>query len=118
MELQNKENEVENLRTRIDKERQEYETDIKERYIREIQVIQIKCEERRDQLAFKEGELRKKIRFMEKKQELLKSDWEDYYQKIEMFESEKKEFDEWAAKIRETSVRLNEERDKVLNEKS
>ena len=39
MEIQNKENEVENLRTRIDKERQDFDADIKERYLREIQVL-------------------------------------------------------------------------------
>ena len=35
-----------------------------------------------------------------------------------MLQNDKSEFDEWAAKIRETSMRLAEERDKVLQEKS
>ncbi len=33
-------------------------------------------------------------------------------------ESERKDFEEWAVKIRDTSLRLSEERDKVLAEKS
>lgn len=48
MEIQNKENEVDNMRVRLDKEREDFENDIKERYLREIQVMQIKSEERRD----------------------------------------------------------------------
>jgi len=32
-------------------------------------------------------------------------------------QGDKREFEEWAAKIRETALRLNEERDKVLAEK-
>ena len=35
-----------------------------------------------------------------------------------MLQNDKSEFDEWAAKIRETSMRLAEEREKVLQEKS
>ena len=35
-----------------------------------------------------------------------------------MLQNDKSEFEEWAAKIRETSIRLAEERDKVLQEKS
>jgi len=35
-----------------------------------------------------------------------------------MLQNDKSEFEEWAAKIRETSMRLAEERDKVLQEKS
>ena len=65
-----------------------------------------------------EQDLRKKWRFMEKKKELVKTDWEDFYHKVQVFEQEKKEFEEWAVKIRETSQRLAEEREKVLKEKS
>ena len=35
-----------------------------------------------------------------------------------MLQNDKSEFEEWAAKIRETSMRLAEEREKVLQEKS
>ena len=58
------------------------------------------------------------MRFLEKKRDLLKGDWEDYHSKMLNLEHEKKEFEEWATKIRETSLRLAEEREKVLAEKS
>ena len=35
-----------------------------------------------------------------------------------VLQSDKKEFEEWASKIRETSGRLAEERDRVLQEKA
>lgn len=54
---------------------------------------------------------------MEKKRDLIKSDWDAYFSQIESFESEKREFEEWAKKIQETSLRLAEEREKVLVEK-
>ncbi|CDW87188.1 UNKNOWN [Stylonychia lemnae] len=117
LELSNKENECENMKTRINKERDDFESEVKERFLREIQIIQIKIEERREALSQKEGELRKKWRFLEKKKEVIKQDWEDYYSKISQFEGERKEFDEWAKKIRDTSLRLAEERDKVMIEK-
>jgi hypothetical protein len=64
-----------------------------------------------------EGELRKKWRFLEKKKELLAADWEALKGKETGLIEDKKGFEEWAAKIRETSIRLAEERDKVLQEK-
>ena len=69
-------------------------------------------------MAEREGELRKKRRFLEKKKELLKGDWEEYQNKMLSLETERKDFEEWAVKIRDTSLRLAEERDKVLAEKS
>jgi hypothetical protein len=39
-------------------------------------------EERREVIAQREGELRKKWRFLEKKRELLASDWDGLNQKI------------------------------------
>lgn len=45
------------------------------------------------------------------------ADWEDLNSKIGGLQNDKSEFDEWAVKIRDTSVRLAEERDKVLQEK-
>lgn len=74
-------------------------------------------EERREILASKEVELRKKYRYLEKKRDIIKSDWEDYFNKIELFENERREFEEWAKKIKDTSLRLAEERDKVIVEK-
>lgn len=65
-----------------------------------------------------EVELRKKFRFLEKKRDLIKQDWEEFKRKVELFESEKREFDEWAVKIKETSLRLHDEREKVLVEKA
>lgn len=62
----------------MDKERADFETDIKERFLREIQVLQIKAEEKRNDIAMREGELRKKLRFLEKKRELMKGDWENH----------------------------------------
>jgi len=49
---------------------------------------------------------------------MIKSDWTDYHERKRVFEEQKAEFDEWAVKIQETSLRLNDERDKVLHEKS
>ena len=69
-------------------------------------------------MAEREVELRKKMRFLEKKSDLIKQDWEDFKRKVELFEVERSEFDEWAAKIKETSHRLHEEREKVLVEKA
>ena len=43
---------------------------------------------------------------------------EEIKNKQQSFEIEKKEFSEWAEKIRETSLRLQEEREKVLEEKA
>eukprot|EP00347_Sterkiella_histriomuscorum_P011090 403373790 len=117
MEMQNKENECENLKNRLQKERDDFESEVKERLLREIQIIQIKVEERREFLSQKEGELRKKFRYLEKKREIIKGDWEDYYNKVEIFDIEKREFDEWAKKVKETSIRLVEERDRVIVEK-
>lgn len=62
-------------------------------------------------------ELRKKYRYLEKKREIIKSDWDEYFPKIEQFENEKREFEEWASKIKDTSLRLAEERDRVIVEK-
>lgn len=68
-------------------------------------------------MAQREQELRKKWRFLDKKKELLAADWEGLKGKEAGLELDKREFEEWAAKIRETSMRLAEERDKVLQEK-
>lgn len=62
--------------------------------------------------------MRKRWRNLEKKKELLASDWDMLNSKIQGFHTEKLEFEEWATKIRETSMRLAEERDKVLKEKA
>lgn len=51
---QSKQNEVDNLRQRIQKEKVDFESDIRDRYMRDIQVTQIRVEERREALAQKE----------------------------------------------------------------
>ena len=114
LELQTKETEVENMKTRLLKETQEYENDIRDRQMRDLQIQQIKLEDRREALSQREQSLRQKWRNLEKKKELLLSDWETLSHKTEALQLDKKEFDEWAAKIRETSLRLAEERDRVL----
>ncbi len=76
--------------------------------------MQIKLEERREALAQREQDLRKRWRTLEKKKELLASDWDALTQKVNSLQVDKAEFDEWANKIRDTSLRLAEERDKVL----
>ena len=76
MEIQNKENEVENMKNRLQKDREEYETDFRDRQLRDLQIIQIKIEERREAMTQREAELRKKWRFLEKKKELLAADWD------------------------------------------
>ncbi len=85
----------------MQKEREDYETDFRDRQLRDLQIAAIKIEERRESIAYREGELRKKWRFLEKKRELLASDWDNLKQKVLYIESDRKEFDEWAAKIRE-----------------
>lgn len=71
LDLQTKEQEVENLKSRLLKEREDYETDFRDRQLRDLQIASIKLEERREVIANREGELRKKWRFLEKKRELL-----------------------------------------------
>jgi hypothetical protein len=39
MDIQNKENEVENMKTRLMKDREEYETDFRDRQLRDLQII-------------------------------------------------------------------------------
>lgn len=38
MDIQNKENEIENLKTRLVKDREEYETDFRDRQMRDLQI--------------------------------------------------------------------------------
>ena len=45
--------------------------------MRDLQVAQIRIEERREEIAARDAELRKKWRFLEKKRELLAQDWEE-----------------------------------------
>lgn len=106
------------MRARLQKEREEYDTDIRERLMRDLQIQQMRLEERREALANQETELRKKWRFLEKKKELLAGDWDDLALKANGLQQDKADFEDWATKIRETSVRLQEERDKVLGEKA
>lgn len=54
LELSSKESEVENMRNRLNKEKEEFESEQRERYLRDIEVKQIKIEERREQLSLKE----------------------------------------------------------------
>lgn len=114
LDLQTKEQEVDNLKARLQKEREDYETDFRDRQLRDLQIAAIKLEERRETISLREGDLRKKWRFLEKKRELLASDWETLTQKRLQLQGDKKEFEEWAGKIRETAGRLAEERDRVL----
>ncbi len=65
-------------------------------------------------MSVRETELRKKWRFLDKKKELLAADWDGLRAKEAALQDDKKGFEEWAGKIRETSMRLAEERDKVL----
>lgn len=39
------------MKNRLKKEREDYETDFKDRQMRDLQIIQIKLEERREQIA-------------------------------------------------------------------
>lgn len=64
------------MKSRLQKEREDYENDFRDRQLRDLQIAAIKLEERREAIAYREGELRKKWRFLEKKRELLASDWE------------------------------------------
>ena len=66
----------------MQKEKEDFESEVKERLLREIQLIQIKVEERREALGAREGELRRKQRHLEKKRDLVKADWEEYFIKI------------------------------------
>ena len=102
------------MRERLKKERDEYEHDIKERQLRDLQLQILKLEEKREAVSLKEQDLRKKWRYLEKKKELLASDWDGLKVKNSALQQEKVDFDEWAGKLRETSQRLAEERDKVL----
>lgn len=92
--------------------------DIRDRQMRDLQIQQIKIEDRREALALREQTLRQKGRQMDKRRELLLADWEGLQAKAEALAADRREFDDWAAKIRETSLRLQEERDKVLLEKA
>jgi putative cell wall-binding protein len=106
------------MRARLAKERQEYESDIRDRQLRDLQLQQIRLEERRELLSQQEGDLRKKWRFLEKKKELLQADWDELSHKNHSLQQDRGDFEDWAGKIRETAVRLQEERDKVLGEKA
>ena len=75
-ELLSKQTEIENMKIRLQKEREEYESDFRDRQMRDLQIQQIKLEERREALALREQELRKKWRFIEKKREILAGDWD------------------------------------------
>ena len=51
IEIKSRESECENLRLRIIKEKLDFESEYRERQLREIQYKEIKIEERRDNLA-------------------------------------------------------------------
>lgn len=118
MELQTKETEVENMKVRLQKEREEYEADFRDRQMRDLKIYQIRLEERRENLALAEQELRQKWRMLEKKKEILQRDFEQLQIKNEQLVADKREFEDWANKIRETSIKLAEERDVVQQEKA
>lgn len=71
VELGTKETEVENMRARLVKEKEEYESDFRDRQLRDLQILQIRLEERREALSLREQDLRKRYRTLEKKKELL-----------------------------------------------
>ena len=52
--MQDKETEVENMKTRLMKEREEYEADFSDRQLRDLKIYQIKLEERRENIANRE----------------------------------------------------------------
>ena len=57
-----------------EKEKKELETEQRENYIREIQVKQIEIEDRKKLLSNAEHELRRQLRLLEKKRELIEAD--------------------------------------------
>ena len=61
--------------------------------------------------------MRKRWRTLEKKKELLAADWDGLNHKIHVLQQDKFEFQDWVAKVRETSLRLAQDRDQVMQEK-
>ena len=51
LDIQTKEQEVDNLKSRLQKEREDYEADFRDRQLRDLQIAAIKLEERREGIA-------------------------------------------------------------------
>jgi len=64
------------MKLRLQKEREEYEVDFRDRQLRDLKIYQIRLEERRETLSQCEQELRQKWRMLEKKKEILTSDFD------------------------------------------
>ena len=82
------------MKQRLQDEKSEFQRETKERLLREIQTRQIEIEDKKKEIAIREGDIRAEWRMLEKKRELLISDREEMERKKTILEEEKVKFEE------------------------